>query len=248
MFLHIYLRQTSHNNPNPNRPHWFNYEKCFKNLLDTIDFSKCKLTVIFDGDINGHFTQKYQKTHNFSLYEINSHAISDNLKDGWSHSSQLAALKIEKDNIPDEDIIYIVENDYLHLPGWTNCVLDVFNANCKHQMLVGLFDHLDKYVFTHVDRNDEWGMYKDLVSKIFVSNTRHWRTVPSICHSWIMSGKSFKENKDVFYSGVADNTGSDMMGKRGYIIITPIPSLANHCDLFNAPLVNWENVSNFVNI
>jgi hypothetical protein len=43
-----------------NRPQWFDYEKCFVNLLNTIESKNVSLHVIMDGDINTNFIGKYK--------------------------------------------------------------------------------------------------------------------------------------------------------------------------------------------
>ena len=61
-----------------------------------------------------------------------------------------------------DDLIYFVENDYLHLDSWVSKVLDLFS--CYDSLnYVSLYDHNDKYM----------SIYDNLVSKIFTSKTHH---------------------------------------------------------------------------
>ena len=46
--IYIFSRTTLKNKLNNLRPNWFNYEKCFANLLNTLN-ENCNLTVMFDG-------------------------------------------------------------------------------------------------------------------------------------------------------------------------------------------------------
>ena len=47
MKLHIFYRHYNiKNTDNRNRPSWFDYEKCYDNLLSTINFMKLKLRKI----------------------------------------------------------------------------------------------------------------------------------------------------------------------------------------------------------
>lgn len=250
MKIHIYLKQTSHNNPTTPRPIWMNYEKCFKNLLDTIDWNICNLTISFDGELKGHFTEKYIDHYPFKIETTETLKLDPTLYTAWSNSARFMCSVIKQDNIPDDDIIYMVDNDYLHLKHWPEMILDLFNSPSKHQLLVSLYDHLDKYIFTVSDSDiskmnieKHWGMYNNLTSKVYISNHRHWRVVPSICMAWLMTSKMFNDNYDIFGKGIADNTSCGILGERGYLILSPIPSLATHCtEPFVAPLIDWQKI------
>ena len=62
---------------------------------------------------------------------------------------------------PDDTIVYFLEDDYLHRPGWC----DFTGAFKLPTNYVSLYDHLDKYI----DKG-----YDDLVSKVLVSKSVHW--------------------------------------------------------------------------
>ena len=61
MKINIYYRHAVTNNSGRYRPLWFSYEKCFENLLRTIEgYDNISLTLAMDGDINQDFTKNYQ--------------------------------------------------------------------------------------------------------------------------------------------------------------------------------------------
>ncbi|MEK6882197.1 MAG: hypothetical protein AABY22_21445, partial [Nanoarchaeota archaeon] len=73
--IYIYYRQTAHNRISPTRVPWFDYERGFKNLLDTLNSELTSLKVCFDGtaeEYNEHFTKKYQDKYNFQSQLINT--------------------------------------------------------------------------------------------------------------------------------------------------------------------------------
>jgi hypothetical protein len=51
MKLHIFYRHYNvQGTDNRNRPSWFDYEKCYDNLLSTINFNKnVKINIVYDG-------------------------------------------------------------------------------------------------------------------------------------------------------------------------------------------------------
>jgi len=249
--INIYLRQTKLNKPNNGRPQWFDYEKVFKNLLSTTNFNFCELTVCFDGtqeDYNEHYTPKYQNQFPFKVKLINTKDFKGESyqTDGSSKSGALVSQIIKNDNLPDDSLIYILENDYVHQNYWAEMTLDLFNRYIGDNYYISLYDHLDKYLFVQENRIDHWGMYKDLKSKVILSSYLHWREVPLICSSWIMSKKLFDRDYDLLSFGMSDNTFCGKISEKYQTkFLTPIPSLSTHCQIpFIAPFIDWEKIIN----
>jgi len=209
-----------------NRPQWFDYEKCFINLLETIkDNDNIKLNIVMDGKIEDNWIKKYKKLYN--VYEF---------KGGSMEIITKAVYKIIKEYQCDSnDLIYILENDYLHVEGWVEKVLDMFQTfDGLHY--VSLYDHGDKY----------WHLnYDDLVSKIFVSNTHHWRTMMSTCGSYIVSKKIFLEDYQDHITVVGDhNKWLYLNETKGRFLLTAVPGLSTHCmEAFLSPTINWAQIN-----
>ena len=69
MKIHIYYRHAS-NCIVQNRPDWFSFEKCWENLLKTIEGkNNINLTLALDGNIEDDFTKKNQNK--FELFSTN---------------------------------------------------------------------------------------------------------------------------------------------------------------------------------
>jgi hypothetical protein len=224
MKIHIFY---SHYNvtgtDNKFRPFWFDYEKCFVNLLNTIEGKDIDLHVIMDGKIENNWIDKYK--HQYIPYEI----TAGNMRDaGW----QMFKIALDLDTIKDNDLIYFLENDYLHVDGWDNHVLNLHQTfNNLHY--VTLYDHYDKYFAP---------MYDDLVSKIFVTDTCHWRTTPSTCGSFIISKKLWKEDYNFHTSLEGDhNKWIALNQEKARFILSPIPGLSTHCmETLLTPTINWQ--------
>jgi hypothetical protein len=59
MKIHIFYRHFNiQGNDFKNRPNWFDFERCFVNLLSTIENKNIDLHVIMDGEINSNFISK----------------------------------------------------------------------------------------------------------------------------------------------------------------------------------------------
>ena len=225
MKIHIFYRHydiggTDHRG----RPSWFDFEKCFTNLLETITNKNIELHVVMDGDPNTNFIGKYKDQ--YTLHQI---------KAGGDQSSFFQTWEIAK-SIPMEqtDLVYFIENDYLHLQGWDKKVTELFETY-KLLHYVSLYDHNDKYFLP---------MYEDLVSKIFTTETHHWRTTPSTCGSFIITKQLFDLDYDINTSIVGDhNKFLQLAEERNRMVITPIPGLSTHCmEGLMSPTIKWDKL------
>lgn len=221
-YSHYYITGTD----NKHRPSWFDYEKCFINLLNTIEGKNIDLHLIMDGKVEDNWIKKYKDR--YTTHEI----VGGNMRDaGW----QMFEISLKLDGIEDNDLLYFLENDYLHVNDWDKHVLDIYQSYEGIQY-VALYDHLDKYFNP---------MYDDLVSKLFVSNTHHWRTTPSTCGSFIVPKKIWKEDCNFHTSLEGDhNKWLAINESKGRFILSPIPGLSTHCmDNFMSPTIDWKKIN-----
>jgi hypothetical protein len=148
--------------------------------------------------------------------------------------------KIIKDYQCDEnDLIYILENDYLHVSDWTEKVIDLFSTY-NNLNYISLYDCIDKYFHP---------MYDDLISKIYVTETRHWRTTPSTCGSYIVPKKVILEDYDD-QTGVTTPIGDHhkwlfLNETKNRFVLSPIPGLSTHCmEGLLSPIIDWKQINN----
>jgi hypothetical protein len=228
MKINIYYRHAVTNNSGRYRPSWFSYEECFKNLLRTIKgYDNINLTLAMDGDINQDFTKNYQDK--FTLFSTNYKS---------SLFSYRALLKyIKEQPMESDELIYFLENDYLHTDNWVDEIINLFSTYSGLDY-ISLYDHNDKYFLP---------MYDNLVSKIITTKTHHWRTTPSTCGSFIINRKIFEEDYDVQSTHVGDhNTFLWLNKNRQRFVFTPIPGLSTHCmEGLMSPTVNWEKINKY---
>jgi len=228
MKIHILYRHYNvEGEGNKFRPSWFNYEKCFINLLNTIEGKNVDLHVIMDGNSENNFINKYKDK--YTLYTINK---------GSDYGSYLETYKYVKTlNIGNDDLIYFLENDYLHVDNWVEEIVTLFQTYPQGLNYVSLYDHNDKYFLP---------MYDDLVSKIFTTKTKHWRTTPSTCGSYIIPKNIFIEDEDINTGGPGDHDKFlHLNSSKNRFVLTPIPGLSTHCmkELLS-PAIDWEKINN----
>lgn len=243
--INIFLRMFANNKPNNDRPGWFNYELVFRNLLATTNFNFSSLTICFEGDITTHFLNNYRFNPLIKIVTIDTvnstRKTAENA--GWSKSVAATSEVIAEANLPDNELVYILEDDYVHLPLWGEASLDAFQF-LNDNSYICLYDHNDKYIFCHENRADHWGMYADLKSKIIASRYCHWRSVPNCGLSMMMPVKLFKRDYEFWSIGVSDCDIGHLVGtKYKTAFWTPLPGLATHCiHPFISPCIDWETV------
>jgi hypothetical protein len=228
MKIEIFLRHCFYSPnsalPNRHRPSWYDKEKVFQNFKRTLNIEACNYTIIYDKHY-GPRDQTFLKTES-NVVECDC---------GNEAGSFIFTLNYIKDqNYDPNTIIYFLEDDYLHLPGWEKVMVEAF-ALPIHYMT--LYDHLDKYL-----------NYPDLYSKIYCTESCHWRTVPSTCNTYatkytqLMQDYHTHEKYSVYSdNGISrDNDKFLDLGGQGRSLISSMPGYSTQCDLLQSPTINWE--------
>lgn len=234
--IHIFERHcnTSSNSVDKIRPDWFSRERCFNNLLRTIeDREDVKLYIMFDGEPDpGHFICQHD-------YPINK------IKGGTDGHSFLNVVNfVESLNLDDEDIIYFLEDDYLHVDGWVDIMLEGFKQlNAEYYTL---YDHKDKYFLQP---------YQKLQSSIIATKSVHWRTTPSTTNTYACRAKTFKKHLsihkeycDLQRGFTRDHDKFQRLWQEGSNLVSSLPGYSTHVETpYLSPVVDWENYS-YINV
>jgi len=225
MKLHIFYRHYNvQGTDNRNRPSWFDYEKCYDNLTSTINFNEnVKINIVYDGkEENWIKKKKFNK-----FYEINA---KEDMKSFW----ETVKIANTDKSIEDNDLIYFLENDYMHINNWPEKIFELFQTY-NGLDYVSLYDHNDKYFLP---------MYDSLTSKIFTSLSHHWRTTPSTCGSFITTKQRLNEDFDILSTMRGDhNKWLWLNQNRNRFVFTPLPGLSTHCmNGLLSPTIKWEEI------
>jgi glycosyltransferase involved in cell wall biosynthesis len=231
MKIKIFVRHcnSSSNSIGKSRPEWFSRKKCWDNLLTTID-KDTDVTVMFDGEPNEeHFL--YNDTRNYTLVK----------KYGGNDGQSFLNLVeyVYEQNIDDNTVLYFVEDDYYHKPGWTNVMREGFEYIGVDY--ITLYDHADKYFLP---------MYNDLQSKIIATPSSHWRTTPSTTNTYAMLAKTFrkhynihKEYCDLEKGYTRDHDKFMKLWEIGSNLISCIPGYSTHCETeYLSPCTDWSKI------
>lgn len=211
------------------RPPGFSQEKCFRNLLDTINFNLANLTCLLDAPPSApHYTDAYSPQIRF---QGGSEAVSF-----LYLLDYIASL-----SLPPNTLVYIVEDDYLHRPGWVETLLEAFAI--PDIDYATLYDHRDKYFDP---------MYRNLTSKIYATDRCHWRTTPSTTHTFAARVQTLLEDFHIHrrYSLnrkiSADHQKFLALQKRGRVLVSSLPGFSTHAEpKFASPCTAWLDFVHF---
>jgi len=252
MAIHIYYRHASMRVLSAkSRPDWFSYARCFGNLLDTtgegLRTGKVVLNVVYDGSEDDFKTNDI-----YPLYDqakAAGYKVAPELRfisggdqrKAWRACVELVNQDIENGKLSKDDLIYLLENDYIHVSGWIEKIDEVLNSHVRWEYLT-MYDHLDKY--PDLCSSPDAARYTKLKSQIYCMGSHHWRTTPSTCATYILPVRVFLSDRKLLKLGIYDFKLFKILGYlRRRTLISPVPSLATHSmNEYLAPAVDWEGM------
>lgn len=218
--IHIYQRHCflSLHSVSKNRPAWHDPLSALQRLLKDVSKStyNIKYTALYDnarGDVSGHFLSSIPDI------RIVQHT------GGSDPSAYLNMLDtIKSDNLSPDDIVYILEDDYVHRGDWIQALVEGVTVGSY----VTLYDHPDKYNIS---------MYPSLKSQIVVTPSFHWRTTPSTTstfacrvHTLLEHTPIHKRYCEVFRGCNNDHGRFVHLWNTGASLVSCIPGLSTHVE------------------
>lgn len=205
------------------RPQWFNKIKCLNTFLKSIEKSSDKInsvTFLHDGDI-GELYKNIPKQYNVELVKFYN-----------NEKSLLKSFDIADSQ--DGEIVYFVEDDYLHLENSINVIYE----GVKKFKLVNGYDHLDRYI-----RTDD--LTKDKESISFLTETNcHWRTAESTCCTWACTRTMWDAIKNsARHYKLEDRKFFRNLIKNNIRLWTPMHGVTTQVDDKLSPGIDWQNVA-----
>ena len=197
--------------------------------------------------------------HVFKNSEI--HLIADNVQDEtWSWiESQFPHIKKERTSfgngalsfnhalsialkLPLNDIIYFVEDDYLHRRHSYTALKEGIMLGADY---VTLYDHPDKYLDTDnpfVDKDGE-------VTKVLLTKSSHWKMTSSTTMTFASTVNTLRKDEEILRIRTCNDHPDDFnmfadLADLGRSLVSPIPGFCTHGQSdFLSPRVDWEKVS-----
>ena len=141
----------------------------------------------------------------------------------------------------DDEIVYFLENDYLHRPGSDKILLEGFNVGYNY---VALYDHPDKYMNGANPYVEDGGE----VTRVMLSESCHWKITNSTTMTFAAKVNTLREDEDILRKYTQGSYPRDFemflaLREKQHGLITPIPGYATHGETaWLSPLTNWNEI------
>jgi hypothetical protein len=209
-------------------------EVCLRNFLRVFQPSQDDLIIIADnvGEVTWQMVNAlHPNTVRTSLHNTGS----------WRY----AAFEIASKRFPEDRVIYFVEDDYLHLPGSREVLLE----GMEIADYVSLYDHKDKYLNASEGGPNPFIEYGGELTRVVRTASAHWKLSSSTTMTFATTVKVLREDRDVWNrhtQGFYPNEFQAFLelARNSRRLVTPVPSYSTHCEpAFAAPGIDWENVA-----
>ena len=213
------------------KPAYVNNEACLKNALEVFPWNEYDWSIIAD-NISEETNDMIQKhiPRNFIDYVSVGHGA------GTFNLALDEALQLA-----DDEIIYFLENDYLHKPGADKILKEGFNVGYSY---VALYDHPDKYIDGANPLVEDGGE----VTRVMISKSCHWKITNSTTMTFAAQVKTLKKDESILREYTSGSYPRDFemflaLREKQHGLITPIPGYATHGETaWLSPLTDWSQI------
>jgi hypothetical protein len=231
--MHIYYR-ISDTGYKKIKPSYINNRLCFNNFCQV--FQKHLANIIVIGDNIGIETLEMLSEH---INESNIRFTSIGHGAGTFNIALDESLKLSED-----EIIYFVENDYLHKNFSADILLDGFTLNPS---FVTLYDHPDKYLDPSLGGN-QFCQGGSENTKVYITKSCHWKITNSTTMTFASKVSTLKKHEGTLRKWTQGSHPHDfqmfieLMQKEAFLI-SAIPGYATHGETaWLSPLTDWSQI------
>lgn len=226
MSMKVFYRISENHNsfkrklPNATKQH------CLENFLE--QFPHEEVEIYTDG-ISGEM-QVWLETVGCKLHPVGINGNS---------GSFLYVLSIVS-TLDDNELVYFVEDDYLHLPKARQVLLE----GLRVADYVTLYDHPDKYM-DPANGGNPFIENGGEITRVVLTHSTHWKLTNSTTMTFAAKASTIKEDMELWKACCASNIPADFrtfteLRNKGRALISPIPGYSTHCEIpWLAPLHNW---------
>jgi hypothetical protein len=216
------------------KPNYINNENCLKNALQVFPWTEYDWSIIADNisEETDNMIQKYIPRDHILYVSVGHGAGTFNL-----------ALD-EALQSPDDEIIYFLENDYLHKPSSDKILIEGFDLGAS---FVALYDHPDKYKGPGQGGNPYCeGGAED--TRVYLTDSCHWKITNSTTMTFASKVSTLKHTEDTLRKWTNGTHPNDFqmfleLREQNELLITPIPGYSTHGETaWLSPLTDWSKI------
>jgi hypothetical protein len=147
-------------------------------------------------------------------------------------------------SVSDDEIIYFLEDDYLHKEGSQRIIEDGFELGMDY---VTLYDHPDKYL-NPIEGGNPYCEGRAEFTRVYLGNNSHFKLTNSSTMTFAAKVKTLKEDEGIMRSWTNGTHPHDFqmfqeINKKGRRLVSPLPGYSTHGETrWLTPLTNWENI------
>ena len=212
------------------KPEYINNENCLKNATEV--FKDADWTIIADNCSPETLTMVEDIT------DCNIEIVSVGHGAGTFNLALDEALMYD-----DDEIIYFIENDYIHKPDSQKILEEGFELGAS---FVSLYDHPDKYLSPNKGGNPYCeGGAED--TRVYLTNNCHWKITNSTTMTFASKVSTLKRIEEILRKHTDTTHPNDFsmfleLRKNNELLITSIPGYSTHGETtWLSPLTNWKD-------
>ena len=145
----------------------------------------------------------------------------------------------------DDEIVYFVENDYLHLRNSDKILEEAFSLGAS---FATLYDHIDKYMDPNKGGNPYCaGGAED--TRVYLTKSIHWKLTNSTTMTFAAKVSTLKRVEPILRKHTNESYPKDFdmfmeLRSQNELLVSSIPAYSTHGETkWLAPLVDWSKVS-----
>ena len=215
------------------KPDYINNEKCLANAIKV--FNDAEWSVIAD-NISEETNSMIQK------YIPRSYIYYVNEGNGARTFNIALDEAIMGDD--DDEIVYFLENDYIHKPNSDKILEEGFTLGAS---FVSLYDHPDKYLSPDKGGNPYCeGGAED--TRVYKTDSVHWKITNSTTMTFASKVSTLKRVEPILRKWTAGIHPDDFqmfldLRSQNELLITPIPGYSTHGETaWLSPLTDWSKI------
>ena len=214
------------------KPNYINNEACLLNALDIFSTEKHDWLVIAD-NVSEATKQMLER------YVLNIRYVSVGHGAGTFNLALDQALQE-----PDWQVVYFLENDYLHKPNSDKIILEGLELGAS---FVSLYDHPDKYLPPSQGGNPYCeGGAED--TRVYLTESTHWKITNSTTMTFASTVKNLVRTEPTLRKYTQGTYPEDFkmfldLREQGELLISSIPGYSTHGETaWLSPLTDWSQI------
>jgi hypothetical protein len=213
------------------KPKYINNRNCLWNAVNV--FKDADWYIIADNTS--------EKTNNMLFQYIDNLDVIEHVSVG--HGAGTFNLALDKAlTFDDDEIVYFLENDYLHIPGSQKVIEEGLNEIGAD--FVSLYDHPDKYI----DGANPYVQGGGEMTRVMLSTSSHWKVTNSTTMTFAAKVKTLRKVENVLREHTQGSYPRDFdmfvsLYNSAHYLVTPIPGYSTHGETaWLTPLINWSKI------